>query len=368
MAGVPHVFRVDAGLGEGALPLRTCGAVSGLRAETRRGGNKVAHVEAAASGREISANETKAHEKSRKRLIAIAVAAAVFLFFQFVCPVPEGLSRTAMSAVGILACCIILWVSEAFPFIVTVVLIYLLLPITDVLPFATTALADGTVVQSVFNQSSLMVPIYCLFIFAVTAAVMTTPIPYRVANFVLKWSKGNSAKIVIGLMMATGIFSMFIADLAASAIFVGISLSIVEANGGTKKLSGLGKALVLGIPAAALIGGIGTPLGNSSNMLCIGMLEAAMPVRVTFLGWCIVNIPLALAVTFLSSLFIVKVFKLEDVNPEAYANVEGQLAGFERITTREIKLLVWYVIAFGLMIASTWMPMTIMIISQGMFL
>ena len=99
----------------------------------------MAHVEAAASGREISANETKAHEKSRKRLIAIAVAAAVFLFFQFVCPVPEGLSRTAMSAVGILACCIILWVSEAFPFIVTVVLIYLLLPITDVLPFATTA-------------------------------------------------------------------------------------------------------------------------------------------------------------------------------------------------------------------------------------
>ena len=316
----------------------------------------MAHVEAAVSSREISANETKAHEKSRKRLIAIVVAAVVFLFFQFVCPVPEGLSRTAMSAVGILACCIILWVSEAFPFIVTVVLIYLLLPLTDVLPFATTALADGTVVQSVFNQSSLMVPIYCLFIFAVTAAVMTTPIPYRVANFVLKRSKGNSAKIVIGLMMATGIFSMFIADLAASAIFVGISLSIVEANGGTKKLSGLGKALVLGIPAAALIGGIGTPFGNSSNMLCIGMLEAAMPVRVTFLGWCIVNIPLALAVTFLSSLFIVKVFKLEDVNPEAYANVEGQLAGFERITTREIKLLVWYVIAFGLMIASTWIP------------
>ena len=85
VAGVPHVFRADAGLGEGALPLRTCGAVSGLRDETRRGGNKVAHVEAAASGREISANETKAHEKSRKRLIAIAVAAAVFLFFQFVC-------------------------------------------------------------------------------------------------------------------------------------------------------------------------------------------------------------------------------------------------------------------------------------------
>ncbi len=33
-----------------------------------------------------------------------------------------------MSAVGILVCCIILWVTEALPFIVTVVLIYVLIP------------------------------------------------------------------------------------------------------------------------------------------------------------------------------------------------------------------------------------------------
>lgn len=59
-----------------------------------------------------------------KSFIAIVVAALVFLFFQFACPVPEGLERTAMSAIGILCCCIILWVAEAMPFIVTVVLIF----------------------------------------------------------------------------------------------------------------------------------------------------------------------------------------------------------------------------------------------------
>ncbi len=261
-----------------------------------------------------------------------------------------------MSAVGILLCCIILWVTEAFPFIVTVVLVYILLPVTGVLPYATTTLADGTVVQSVFNQSSLMVPIYCLFIFAVTAAVMATPIPYRIANVVLKWSRGDSRKMVVGLMMATGVFSMFIADLAACAIFVGISLAIVEANGGIKRQSGLGKALVIGIPVAALVGGIGTPLGNSSNMLCIGLLEAAMPIRVTFLGWCIVNVPLALAVTFLSALYISRAFKLEDIKTEASASVDAKLRGIGGITKKEFKLLVWYIVAFGLMIASTWVP------------
>ena len=65
-------------------------------------------------------------KESMKRLIAIIAAAAVFSFFQFACPVPESLSREAMSAVGILLSCIILWVTEALPFIVTVVLIYVL--------------------------------------------------------------------------------------------------------------------------------------------------------------------------------------------------------------------------------------------------
>lgn len=298
----------------------------------------------------------ESRRESAKRVAAIAAAALIFLFFQFVCPVPPGLERTAMSAVGILLCCIVLWVTEAFPFIVTIVLIYILLPVTGVLPFATETLADGTVVQSVFNQSSLLVPIYCLFIFAVTGAIMDTPIPYRIASLTLTWSKGSSKRLVIGLMMVTAVLSMFIADLAASAIFIGIALSIVEANKGVKGESGLGKALTMGIALSALVGGIGTPLGNSSNMLCISMVESAMGVRITFLGWCLTNIPLALAVTFLSSLFIVRAFKLEDISPEALDVVEARLRGVGGLTPKEVRLIIWYVIAFGLMIASTWFP------------
>ena len=291
-----------------------------------------------------------------KKLIAIIVAALVFLFFQFVCPVPEGLERTAMSAIGILLCCIVLWVTEAMPFIVTVVLIFFLIPVTGILPYSTVTLDDGKVVQSVFNQSSLLVPIYCLFVFTVSGGVMSTPIPYRVANVALKWAKGNSKKLIIGFSMATAVLSMFVSDLAASAIFIGIGLSIVEANGGVKGQSNLAKALTVSIAAAAAIGGIGTPIGNSLNILCMTMVEQYMQVRVTFLAWCIVNIPLALVTAFLSGLYVTKVFKVEDIKPEALTVVEKKLVDFGKMTAREIKLIVWFVIAFGLMILSTWFP------------
>ena len=291
-----------------------------------------------------------------KKLIAIIVAALVFLFFQFVCPVPTGLERTAMSAIGILLCCIVLWVTEAMPFIVTVVLIFFLIPVTGILPYSTMTLDDGKVVQSVFNQSSLLVPIYCLFVFTVSGAVMSTPIPYRVANVALKWAKGNSKKLIIGFTLATSVLSMFVSDLAASAIFIGIGLSIVEANGGIKGQSNLAKALTIAVGAGAAIGGIGTPIGNSLNILCMTMVEQYMQVRVTFLAWCIVNIPLALVTSFLSGLYVSKVFKIEDIKPEALTIVESKLADFGKMTAREIKLIVWFVIAFGLMILSTWFP------------
>ena len=250
-----------------------------------------------------------------------------------------------MSAVGILACCIVLWVTEAVPFIVTVVLIYFLIPITNVIPVA-----------DVYNAASLQVPIYCLFVFTVSGAVMATPIPMRIANLALKVAGNSPTKLVIAFAMATGFLSMFISDLAAVAIFIGIGLTIVEANGGIKGQSGLAKALTLAVGAAAAIGGIGTPLGNSLNMLSISMVGQYMGVTVTFLNWCIICAPLAMVGCFLAAIYITRVFKLEAISDDAIKVVSDKVAGFGKMSAHEIKVLVWFIIAFGLNMASTWVP------------
>lgn len=280
-----------------------------------------------------------------KQAVGVVIAVLIMLFFQFVCPVPSGLERTAMSAAGILLSCIVLWVTEAVPFIVTVVLIYFLVPITNVIPVA-----------DIYNSASLQVPIYCLFVFAVSGAVMSTPIPMRIANLALRVAGNSPTKLIVAFSMATGFLSMFISDLAAAAIFIGIGLTIVEANGGVKGQSGLAKALTLAVGASAAIGGIGTPLGNSLNMLSMSMVGEYMGVTVTFLNWCIICAPLAMVGCFLASLYISKVFKLEPIKDEAIAAVSDKVAGFGKFSAHEIKVLVWFIIAFGLNMASTWVP------------
>ena len=290
-------------------------------------------------------SESTAPKFQMKQFVGVVIAVLLMLFFQFACPVPEGLERTAMSAVGILACCIVLWVTEAVPFIVTVVLIYFLIPITNVIPVA-----------DVYNAASLQVPIYCLFVFTVSGAVMATPIPMRIANLALRVAGNSPTKLVIAFTMATAFLSMFISDLAAAAIFIGIGLTIVEANGGIKGQSGLAKALTLAVGAAAAIGGIGTPLGNSLNMLSISMVGQYMGVTVTFLNWCIICAPLAMVGAFLAALYITRVFKLEPINDDAIKVVSDKVAGFGKMSAHEIKVLVWFIIAFGLNMASTWVP------------
>lgn len=296
-------------------------------------------------GDKMSESIASAPKFETKKLVGIIVAALIFLFFQFVCPVPEGLERAAMSAAGILISCIILWVTEAIPFIVTVVLIYFLIPMSGVIPL-----------PDVYSSASMQVPIYCLFVFAVSGAVMSTPIPMRVAKAALSFAGNNTTKLIVAFGMTTGILSMFISDLAAAAIFIGIGLAIVEANGGIKGQSGLAKALTVTVGACAAIGGIGTPLGNSLNMLSMSMVNQFMGVQVTFFNWCVICVPLAIVGCFLASFYATKVFKVEPITDEAIEAVSKQTADFGKLSAHEIKLIVWFVICFGLNMASSWIP------------
>ena len=113
-----------------------------------------------------------------------------------------------------------------------------------------------------------------------------------------------------------------------------------------------------GRPAAAPghVGGIGTPVGNALNMLCMSMVEQAMGVTVTFGQWCVTMIPIAIVTPVIASFVVVHLFKCEEIKPEALDVVKDKLADYGKMSAREIKIIVWFVIVFGICLASTWIP------------
>jgi sodium-dependent dicarboxylate transporter 2/3/5 len=95
-------------------------------------------------------------------------------------------------------------------------------------------------------------------------------------------------------------------DVPACAIFMTVALGILPEAHVLPGKSQLGKAIMMGIPIASLIGGVGTPAGSSVNILGIYFIEQYGRVRVPFLSWMSLGMPMVLILTPLAWWVIVR--------------------------------------------------------------
>ena len=109
-------------------------------------------------------------------------------------------------------------------------------------------------------------PIIMLFIggFILAIAASKTGLDLYLARVMLKPFGKNPKFVLLGFLMVTGIFSMFLSNTATAAMmltFLGPVLKALPADGKGKT------ALALAIPIAANIGGMGTPIGTPPNAI-----------------------------------------------------------------------------------------------------
>ncbi|MFH1364106.1 MAG: DASS family sodium-coupled anion symporter, partial [Candidatus Aenigmatarchaeota archaeon] len=103
---------------------------------------------------------------------------------------------------------------------------------------------------------------------------------------------GNNPKyVLLGLMCITAFLSFWITNTASTLIMIPIGLSILKLNGLQKLKSSYGKAMVLGIAFAATIGGVGTLIGSTPNLIVTRFL-AEQNIVISFLDWMYFGLPL----------------------------------------------------------------------------
>jgi len=102
---------------------------------------------------------------------------------------------------------------------------------------------------------------------------------------------GNQPKyILLGLMMITGILSMVMSNKATTAMMIATIVPIINKFGRNAPIT---KSLLIGIPTAGAIGGMGTIIGTAPNATAVGALEG-VGIQVSFLDWTIIGMPVAL--------------------------------------------------------------------------
>src|SRR6187549_2499780 len=140
--------------------------------------------------------------------------------------------------------------------------------------------------------------------FFLAAAMTKTKLDESLFRFTLKISGTTPRKLLTGLMTTTMVASMLMSNTAATAMVIASIMPLLNALGNK---SGVTKALLLGIPIAATTGGMGTIIGSPPNLIAVGALEN-IGISVSFLDWMVYGLPIALALTAISCIVLIRLF------------------------------------------------------------
>lgn len=108
---------------------------------------------------------------------------------------------------------------------------------------------------------------------------------------------GTNPKIVLlGFMLVTAVFSMFVSNTATAAMMLTFLAPVFRSLPDKER----GRiALALAIPIGSNIGGIATPIGTPPNGIALGALKDA-GVNIGFLDWMVLTFPLMIAILLIA--------------------------------------------------------------------
>ncbi|WP_413113776.1 SLC13 family permease [Thaumasiovibrio sp. DFM-14] len=255
----------------------------------------------------------------------------------------EGLTQVQHRLLAIFALAALLWVLEPVPVFATSILI-IVLQLVLISDNGLTVLAPTGENEVLLKYTDILnafsSPIIILFMggFALAIAASRYELDNNLARVLLKPFGTQPKFIMLGLMLITAVFSMFMSNTATTVMMLALLAPIVASV--PKGDTGI-KALVLCIPIAANTGGIATPIGTPPNAIALQYLEGEH--AITFMQWMMLGLPfvivqLAFAWWLLQKLFPTTLEKIE-------LNLEGSFQkGWRAMVvyaTFAITILLW---------------------------
>jgi sodium-dependent dicarboxylate transporter 2/3/5 len=135
--------------------------------------------------------------------------------------------------------------------------------------------------------------------FVLAIAATKTGLDAQLAKVLLKPFGRKSENVLLGFLLITGLFSMFVSNTATAAMMLTFLTPVF------RQLPPEGKgriSLALSIPVAANLGGIGTPIGTPPNTIALKYLNdpEGLNLGLGFGQWMMFMVPLVAVLMFIS--------------------------------------------------------------------
>jgi sodium-dependent dicarboxylate transporter 2/3/5 len=199
-----------------------------------------------------------------------------------------------------------LWISEAVPpFAVGIFIVCMML-----FGFGTDFILDKSMPVEVYTGTWTSNVIWLLLGgFFLAAAMREVELDSLLFSFTIQRFGRRPEKLLLGILFVTAFGSMIMSNTAMTAMMVSSITPLIRAMGEKSPYS---KALLVGIPTAATIGGIGTIIGSTPNAIAVGALQEK-GIHINFLEWMSFGFPTAIILLLAFYLFLVYKLKIKEI-------------------------------------------------------
>lgn len=294
------------------------------------------------------------HPMNLKRCLSFLVV-CVFTFFLALVPTsffgvnPDTLepifTLTQQRVIAIFVFTAMMWILEVIPTWTTSVVAIVAILLTTSNKGLGFLMAKENIGE-LTNYKSVMAafadPVIMLFLggFVLAFAATKVGLDVQLAKVMLKPFGTNPKKVLLGLLLVIGIFSMFMSNTATAAMmltFLTPVLATLPKDGGGRI------SLALAIPIAANLGGMGTPIGTPPNAIALGALQDA-GYNITFVGWMIRMVPYVIVMLLIAWVLLMKLY------PFKAKSIEIKIEGAPTKTTPFQKYVVWVTFALTIIL------------------
>ena len=283
---------------------------------------------------------------STKKFVSLALAIVLGLIAWIMPPETIGipdLTVVEQRVISIFIFAAIMWVTEVVPIWTTSVLIMVLMLVTvsnNSLWFMRTGSEFqelGTLIRYQNIMATFADPVIMLFLGGFILAIGATKcgLDVNLARVLLKPFGTRSEVVMLGFIIVTALFSMFMSNTATAAMMLAILAPVLR----VLPVDGKGRVgLALCIPVAANVGGMGTPIGTPPNAIALSYLNNpdGLNMNITFGDWVMVMTPYVVVLLAISWMLLIRIF------PFKQKHVEIKIPGTFRTDTKAMIVYVTF--------------------------
>lgn len=281
---------------------------------------------------ELKKAKRLAEGKTTSRILKLAIAIGVFLLLWLI-PAEtlgmHGMTVIEQRLMAIFVFATFMWIFEAIPAWTTSVLIVVMLLLTvsdSSLWLFTQGIPAEELGQTVKYKNILHCfadPIIMLFIggFILAIAATKSGLDVLLARVMLMPFGTQSRYVLLGFILVTAFFSMFLSNTATAAMMLTFLTPVLRAL----PADGKGKiGLALAIPVAANVGGMGTPIGTPPNAIALKYLNdpEGLNLNIGFGEWMGFMMPYTIVVLFIAWFILLRLFPFKQKT--IHLQIEGE--------------------------------------------